>query len=199
MMKTLFHAARPILSDMLSTILFAALFSLTSNIYLSTGAAIALGIAQVLHERLRGRPVPWMQWASLGLVTGLGGATLLTGDARFVMVKPTVIYLTIGAAMMQPGWMERYIPPVAKAYLPARLVASWGYVWAGLMFATAAANLAIAFLFDHKAWLAFVGVFPLASKLILFAAQYLTFRDVAMRNHLAQSAAVQNGTEPQPA
>jgi len=195
MMKTLFYAARPILSDMLSTILFAALFSLTSNIYLSTGAAIALGALQVLYERLRGRPVPWMQWASLVLVTGLGGATLLTGDARFVLVKPTVIYLTIGAAMMQPGWMERYIPPVAKAYLPPRLVAFWGYVWAGLMFTTAAANLAIAILLDHKAWLAFVGVFPLASKLLLFAAQYLTFRNVAMRNHLAESAAVQAGAQ----
>jgi intracellular septation protein A len=73
-MKNLFHAARPILSDMFSTILFAALFSLTDNVYLSTGFAVALGVGQVVWEKARGKPVPGMQWASLGLVTVLGGA-----------------------------------------------------------------------------------------------------------------------------
>ena len=51
-MKGLFYAARPIVSDMLSTILFAALFALTNNIYLSTGAAMALGIGQVGLEKV---------------------------------------------------------------------------------------------------------------------------------------------------
>jgi intracellular septation protein A len=188
-MKTLFYAARPILSDMLSTLLFAALFAVTDNIYLSTGVAVALGIGQVVWEKLRGKPVPGLQWASLGLVTVLGGATLLTGDPRFVMVKPTVIYLTIGAAMMQRDWLDRYIPPVAKGYLPERLVVTWGYIWAGLMFVTAAANLAVALFMDHRAWLTFVGVFPLASKLVLFAAHYLSFRHVVVRKHLAEEAA----------
>jgi intracellular septation protein A len=188
-MNTLFYAARPILADMLSTLLFAALFAVTDNIYLSTGVAVAMGIGQVLWEKHRGKPVPGLQWASLGLVTVLGGATLLTGDPRFVMVKPTVIYLTIGAAMMQRDWMDRYIPPVAKAYLPDRLVVIWGYVWAGLMFLTAAANLGVALFMDHRAWLTFVGVFPLTSKLILFAAQYLSFRHVVRRGHLAEESA----------
>jgi intracellular septation protein A len=44
-----------------------------------------------------------MQWASLGLVIVLGGATVLTGDPRFVMIKPTIAYLTVGAAMLQRG------------------------------------------------------------------------------------------------
>jgi intracellular septation protein A len=126
-----------------------------------------------------------MQWASLGLVTVLGCASLMTGDPRFVMVKPTVIYLTIGAAMMQRDWMDRYIPGRAKAYIPDRMIVIWGYVWAGLMFATAAANLAIAVAVGRHAWLVFIGVFPLASKLALFAAHYLSFRHVAMRNHRA--------------
>ncbi len=195
-MKNLFYAARPILTDMLSTILFAALFALTSNIYLSTGAAIALGIGQVAFEMLRGKPVPGMQWASLGLVTVLGGATLFTGDPRFVMIKPTIIYLTIGAAMLQPGWMDRYMPPASKDYLPRRLIVAGGYVWSGLMFATAALNLFIALTMDHKVWLAFIGVFPLASKLGLFAVHYASFRFIALRNHRAQEAMA---VEAQPA
>jgi intracellular septation protein A len=193
-MKNLFYAARPIVSDMFSTILFAALFALTNNIYLSTGAAIALGVGQVAYEKLRGKPVPGMQWASLGLVTVLGGATLLTGDPRFVMVKPTVIYLTIGAAMMQRGWMERYMPPAGRPYVPARVIIAWGYVWAGLMFLTAVANLVIAVALGRQAWLLFVGAFPLASKLVLFAINYVSVRHVAMRNARAEQAV----GEPQP-
>lgn len=185
-MKNLFYAARPIVSDMLSTIVFAALFALTNNIYLSTAAAIALGVGQVAYVRLRGRPVPGMQWASLGLVTVLGGATLMTGDPRFVMIKPTVVYLTIGAAMMQRGWMERYMPPEGRAFIPTRVIVGWGYVWAGLMFLTATANLVIAVALGHQAWALFVGAFPLASKLVLFAINYLSIRQVAMRNHRAE-------------
>jgi intracellular septation protein len=187
-MKNLFYAARPILTDMLSTILFAALFALTDNIYLSTGAAMVLGIGQVGLEKLRRKPVPGMQWASLGLVTVLGGATLFTGDPRFVMVKPTIAYLTVGAAMLQPGWMDRYMPPESKAYLPRRLIVAGGYVWSGMMFLTAALNLIIALTLDHKTWLAFIGVFPLASKLGLFAIHYTAFRFIALRNARAQDA-----------
>ncbi|MGH7025369.1 MAG: inner membrane-spanning protein YciB [Caulobacteraceae bacterium] len=189
-MKNLIYAARPIVTDMLSTILFALLFSLTNNIYVSTGAALALGVGQAGLEKLRGKPIPGMQWASLGLVTVLGGVTLVTGDPRFVMVKPTIAYLTVGAAMLQRGWMDRYIPPAAHEYLPKRLIVGAGYVWSGLMFLTGALNLLIALTMGHKAWVVFVGVFPLASKLGLFGLQYATFRFVAIRNHKARGAAV---------
>jgi intracellular septation protein A len=195
-MKSLFYAARPILTDMSSTIVFAALFALTSNIYVATGSAMALGVGQVGLEKLRGKPVPGMQWASLGLVTVLGGATLFTGDPRFVMIKPTIAYLTIGAAMLQRGWMNRYMPPASRDYLPESLVTAGGYVWSGLMFLTAVLNLVIALTMSHKAWLTFIGVFPLASKLGLFAIHYAAFRFIALRNHRAQAAMI---SEPQPA
>ncbi len=195
-MKNLFYAARPVLTDMLSTVLFAALFALTSNIYIATGSAMAFGIGQVGLEKLRRKPVPGMQWASLGLVTVLGGATLFTGDPRFVMIKPTIAYVTVGAAMLQRGWMNRYMPPASRDYLPERLVNAGGYVWSGLMFLTAVLNLVIALTMSHKAWLAFIGVFPLASKLGLFAIHYAAFRFIALRNHRAQAAMI---SEAQPA
>jgi intracellular septation protein A len=109
------------------------------------------------------------------------------------MIKPTVIYLTIGAAMLQRGWMERYIPPQGRALVPDRVFIGWGYVWAGMMFLTAVANLVIAVALGHRAWLVFVGAFPLASKLALFAVNYLHIRHVAMRNHHAQEAAAAVG------
>jgi intracellular septation protein A len=106
------------------------------------------------------------------------------------MIKPTVVYLTIGAAMMQRGWMERYMPPEGRAFIPTRVIVGWGYVWAGLMFLTATANLVIAVALGHQAWALFVGAFPLASKLVLFAINYLSIRQVAMRNHRAEQAAL---------
>jgi intracellular septation protein A len=189
-MKNLVYAARPILIDMLSTILFAALFGLTDNPYFATGAAVAFGVGQVGFEKLRGKPIPGMQWASLGLVIVLGGATLLTGDPRFVMIKPTIAYLTVGAAMLQRGWMDRYIPPAAHGLIPERLIVVFGYGWSGLMFLTAGLNVFFALALGHKAWLEFVGVFPLASKLGLFAIQYAAFRAVAIRGRRSQERAV---------
>ena len=188
-MKNLAYAIRPLALDMLSTILFAVLMAATHDVYLSTGAAIAMGALQAAWQKARGKPVAGMQWASLGLVTVMGGASLLTGDPRFVMIKPTVIYLTVGAVMMRRGWMARYMPPSAKDYLPPSLITAWGYVWAALMFATAAANLVVALTLGVKAWTVFLAFFPLASKLGLFAVHYLSFRFIAIRNHRAQSAA----------
>jgi intracellular septation protein A len=85
---------------------------------------------------------------------------------------------------------------VAKAYLPAGAITTWGYVWSGLMFATAVANLFIALFLGHKAWVAFVGVFPLASKLGLFGIQYASLRFMALRNHRAEQAALAQSPQP---
>jgi intracellular septation protein A len=130
-----------------------------------------------------------MQWASLGLVIVLGGATVLTGDPRFVMIKQTIAYPTVGAAMLQRGWMDRYIPPAAHDLIPERLIVVFGYGWSGLMFLTAGLNVFFALALGHKAWLEFVGDFPLASKLSLFAIQYGVFRAVAIRSRRAQELA----------
>jgi intracellular septation protein A len=189
-MRNFLYAARPILTDMISSIAFAILFGFTNNVVLSTAIAMAIGIGQVGLELARRKPIPGLQWASIGLVTVLGGITLFTGDPRFVMLKPTIAYLTVGAAMLQRGWMNRYVPPAGQAYLPQSLIVGFGYVWSGLMFVTGIANLVIAVYFGRTAWLTFVGVFPLASKLGLFAVQYVLFRAIALRAHRAEQAAL---------
>ena len=73
---------------------------------------------QVVLLKLRGRPVDAMQWLSLGLVVVMGGATLLTHDRHFIMVKPTIIYLAVGAVMLKPGWMNRYLPAIVQENAP---------------------------------------------------------------------------------
>jgi hypothetical protein len=57
-----------------------------------------------------------------------------------------------------------------------------------MMFMTAALNLALVVNGDPKIWAWFLGVFPLASKLSLFAVQYLTTRFIAIRRAKAAGA-----------
>jgi len=171
----LFHAGKWLAADMLSTLFFVGLFALTHSVFIATGLAIGVGVGQILYLKARRLEVDAMQWMSLGLVVIFGGASLLTHDPRFIMVKPTLIYVLVGVIMLRPGWMTRYMPPLALTW-SSDVVVRFGYVWAGLMFLTAALNLVVATIGDARSWAWFMGVFPLASKLILFGIQYSTTR-----------------------
>jgi intracellular septation protein A len=167
---------------MLSTLFFAGVFALTKNLYLSTGVGIVIGVSQVAFLLLRGRKVAALQWASVGLVIVMGSAAILTNDPRFVMIKPTVIYIVVAASMLQPGWMMRYVPPTALEYLPRSLIVGAGYAWAGLMALTGVLNVYFAFETSTVVWGTFLAIFPMASKLVAFAIHYATFRLIAIRN-----------------
>ena len=104
---------------------------------------------------------------SLFLVLGSGAATLITSDPRFVMVKPSVIYIIVGIVMLKPGWMNRYLPPVAIELVPD-VAFIFGFIWAGLMFFSAGLNLIVAFNFSVVAWSALMSVYAIVSKALLF-------------------------------
>src|SRR3954464_6106172 len=139
-MKNLFFAAKPLALDLLSTLLFVALSALTHNVLLATAVAMIAGGGRVVWLWTRGQRVNAMQWMSLGLVMVFGTATLFTHDPRFMMAKPTIVYILVGAAMLERGWMLPSLPPVAREHLDDAVMVGWGYVWAGLMFVTAALN-----------------------------------------------------------
>jgi intracellular septation protein A len=176
----LVHAGKWLLADLLSTLLFVSFYALSHSVYWATGLAIAAGLAQIAYMKLRRTPIDLMAWMSLGLVVVFGSATLLTHDARLIMLKPSLIYLALAAVMLKRGWMVRYLPPIALRY-SADVGEMFGYVWAGLMALTAALNLALALHGDPKLWGWFIGIFPLASKLVLFAVQYGLMRSLVVR------------------
>lgn len=182
-MPYLFKAGRFLVEDLLSTLLFVGLFAVTHNILLATATAILIGLAQLAWTLARRRPVDAMQWLSLVLVIGMGGATLLTHDPRFVMIKPTIVLGAVGLVMLKRGWMNRYLPPIVVDNAPdVGLV--FGYLWAAMMFATAAANLALAVLATPVVWAAFMSTVPLASKIALFFIQYGVMRVLVRRRIL---------------
>jgi hypothetical protein len=100
------------------------------------------------------------------------------------MVKPSLIYIVVGIVMLKRGWMNRYLPPVAMEVVPDIAVV-FGFVWAGLMFATAALNIVVALNFSVVAWSAFMSVFAIVSKAGLFLIQYAVMRTIGVRRRRA--------------
>jgi intracellular septation protein A len=176
----LIHAGKWLLADLLATLMFVGCYALTHSIAAANGAGIALGLGQIGWFKIRGIPVDLMQWLSLFLVIVFGGAALLTNNPIFILLKPTLIYAAVGAVMLRRGWMTRYLPPLARARA-GDVTTAFGYVWASLMFATAGANLALAFYAGPAAVFWFLGVFPIASKVALVAVQYSVTRAVVRR------------------
>jgi intracellular septation protein A len=176
----LIHAGRWLLADMFSTLTFVGIYAVTHSVSVATALGIALGLGQIAYLKIRRAPIDAMQWMSLGLVVVFGAASLFTHDPRFIMFKPTLIYAAIGAVMLKRGWLARYMSGVVLTW--ARDVATaFGYVWAAMMFLTGALNVAFVMNGDTKLWAVFIGVFPIASKLVLFGVQYLITRAVVVR------------------
>jgi intracellular septation protein A len=185
-MKDFVFAARPLLADFFSTLVFVILMLLHVDVRIAIAAAVVVGAGQVVYLKLRHRPVAALQWLSLGLVLVSGAASLLTHDPRFVMAKPSVVYLLVAWAMLERGWMLRYTPPIARDHV-ADLMIGFGYAWAGLMALSAAANLLVATLFTAH-WTTFIAIFPLVSKIGLFLVQFAVVRTIARRRIIAARA-----------
>lgn len=176
----LLHAVRWIAADLFSTLAFVGLFALTKSAGTATLLALAGGLAQMAYQRWRRRPVDAMEVLSLVLVAVFGAAALLTHDARFIMFKPTLIYLAVGAVMLKRGWMVRYMQPEVLER-SADVVTAFGYVWAAMMFATAFLNAALALGGDRRAWGLFIATVPIASKVGMILVQYAVTRAVVVR------------------
>jgi intracellular septation protein A len=194
-MANLMHSARLLLTDLASTILFLVVLLATRDLMLAVGLGVGLGIVQIVLMKARRQPIDTMQWLSIGLVVVSGLATMLTNDARFVMLKPSVIYCIVGAYMLKPGWLTRYLPPIAIQWVPD---VAWvfGFVWSGLMFASAALNIVLALTLDPVAWSATMSIWGLASKIALFLIQYVTMRTIGVRRGRAAAAAAAAAPAP---
>src|SRR3954467_542711 len=162
-------------ADFFSTILFIAIYLATDNVLLATGVAIAGAAAQVIYSRVKGKTFGYMTWASLALVIVLGGATLLTHDARFVLAKPAIGHVAIGLIMLKRGWMLRYMPAIVTETVPEYVTVA-GYAWAVLMFVLAAGTVAVAMTGDMKLWVFYISVVLVGAKITAFAIQYVAFR-----------------------
>jgi intracellular septation protein len=181
------QALRQLLSDFLSAFLFVAVYALSGNLVVAAGIAVAAGIGRFIFLKMKRRPVDPMQWVSLALVVVLGGATMLTQNPRFLMVKPTIVHLAVATVMLQRGWMLRYLPEIVSQNVPESTIVAAGYSWAALLAALGLINLVIALNFDFMTWALFISLGSVGSKFALFSLQYAVFRTI-VRQRIAQTA-----------
>jgi intracellular septation protein len=176
-MRNLLEAGRLLLLDMAATLFFLVLYLLTHNIALSVLLGMALGMAQIGWQLVRRKPIDTMQWMSLFLVLGAGTVTLITDDPRFVMIKPSVIYVIVGVVMLKRGWLNRYLPPIAIELVPDIAVVV-GYAWSALMFLSAVLNLVVALNFSVVTWSVTMSIYGIVSKVAMFLIGYTVMRTV---------------------
>jgi hypothetical protein len=144
---------------------------------------IVFAVLVALHQDVR-----------IATAGALGVALAQMAVQRVLMLKPSLIYVAVGVVMLKRGWMVRYLPPIASGRGEPLMIA-WGYVWAGLMFVSAAANLAVAWWLPAL-WPAYLAVIPMASKIALFAVQYVSVRFIIRRRMLAEMAHAPAGPLP---
>jgi intracellular septation protein len=166
--------------DFLSTILFVVVWTTTGSVLAATVVAIVGAIGQFVWAKRTGYEMGVISYASLALVVLLGGATLVTGDPRFVLVKPSLAHFGIGAIMLKKGWMSRYMPPRVMDVAPDLPVVA-GYCWACLMILVGVGVVATALTGDMKLWGLFVFAIAPAAKVLAFAIQYVAFRWIIVR------------------
>ncbi|GMO25307.1 septation protein IspZ [Bradyrhizobium ottawaense] len=175
-------------SDLFSAIVFLVVYLATDNVILATSVAIAGAIAQVIHARIKGQQLNYMTYASLALVVGLGGITLLTNDPCFMMAKPSIAHFAIGAIMLKRGWMLRYMPPIVVETVPEYVTAA-GYAWAALMFVIGVGMILVASTGDLKLWAFYLTVVAGGAKILAFAVQYVVLRLIVTSRRRAAARA----------
>ena len=167
--------------DFLSAFVFLGVYLATHNLPLAVALAMAVGVGQFALAKWRGRRLDAMQWLSLGLVIVLGAASLITNDSRFIMAKPSFIHFAIGAVMLRPGWMDRYLPPLVKDNLPQQIIMLTGYAWAALMFTLGLLNLYVASYYSPIVWGYFLSIGATGAKVAAFFIQYFVFQMLVRR------------------
>ncbi|TQX89410.1 MULTISPECIES: septation protein IspZ [unclassified Rhizobium] len=186
-MKSFLKTIGLMANDLGASLLFVILFSLTQNAVLSACLGMLFGACQIAVQVSRRKPVDSMQWLSLFLVFASGTATMVTDDPRFVLFKPSVIYVIVGAAMLKPGWINRYLPAIARA-VSADIGIALGFVWSGLMFTTAALNAYLALSTEIKTWALTMAIFTISSKVLLVLAGFAAIRLVTQSRLRAMPA-----------
>lgn len=179
-MKDFLNAAKLLFLDLASTVVFLVLLLLTHDTILSVSLGMAFGLGQIGIQFVRRKPIDTMEWLSLFLVIAAGTTTLLTGDPRFVLFKPSVIYAIVGVVMLKPGWMNRYLPDIARTVVPdvAMIV---GYAWAGLMFVSAIVNAVVALTCSVMTWAWVMPIYGIVSKAALFLIGFAAMRVIGRR------------------
>jgi intracellular septation protein len=143
------------LYDLLPVVAFFVAYKF-AGMYAATAVLLAVTVVQVALQWLRRRTVSKMMLISAGVALLFGGATLLIHDDRFIVLKPTVVYVLFGGALLASQWWSE--KPFVQRLLEAQLTIdarTWqltNAAWAMFFLLLAAVNLVFVYGFSRDAW-----------------------------------------------
>jgi intracellular septation protein len=145
------------------------------GIYWATAALMIGFLLQLVVHRLRTGEFKTMHIITTVVAVGLGSATLLLHDSRFIQWKPTVLLAMAAAAFLgsmfvgkQP-FARRMLESAFNEPLDVSPRAWWliNCLWAGWLALLAMANIYVARNFDERIWVNFK-VFGITGAMLLF-------------------------------
>lgn len=146
------------LFDLFPVILFFAVFKLF-GIFAATAAAIAATVAQIVWTKYRHGKVDTMLWLSFGIITLLGGATLLLHNEDFIKWKPTVLYWVFATVLLSSRLLFRKNLMRTllheKLSLPSRVWDRVNLSWSLFFTVLGVLNLYVAFNYSTDSWVNF--------------------------------------------
>jgi intracellular septation protein len=145
------------------------------GIYWATAAFMIACLLQLVVHRLRTGEFKTMHVITTVVAVGLGSATLLLHDSRFIQWKPTVLLALAAAAFLgsmfvgkQP-FARRMLESAFNEPLDVSPRAWWliNSLWAGWLALLAVANIYVARNFDERIWVNFK-VFGITAAMLVF-------------------------------
>jgi len=128
-------------------------------ILIATAVTILATFLQIGIVWLKHRKVDTMLWVSLGLITVLGGATLIFHDPLFIKWKPTALYWVFGVVLaLSPVFFGKNLIRAVlevQMQLPERGGKQLNLAWAGFFILMGCLNLYVAFNFEEDVWVNF--------------------------------------------
>lgn len=182
------RAFRPILLDLLATIVFIVLLWTTDNTVLATLSGVGAGLARFAWMKVRGQPVGPLQYVSVVLVIVSGTATIVTQDVLFMQIKSSLVAGAVAIVMLTTNWMAPYLPPIVTENIAPGVIRRTSLAWGLLVLGLAIANAVVALSFSRNVWMAYTAVVPAAVQVSAFVLQYAVFRALVGRNIRAKLA-----------
>ncbi len=165
--------------DTLPIILFFIAYK-TYDIYIATITAIVAIAAQIVFTLLRGKRPETTQWATLGIIVVLGGATLYLKNEMFIKWKPTAVYWLFALAFLgsryigQKTLVQRMLGK--NISLPGKIWNTLNISWVTFFVSMGILNLYVVYNFDTDTWVNFklFGILGITLLFILIQAAFLS-------------------------
>lgn len=140
-------------------------------VLLATIVVIVATMLQITWLLIRGKKVDTMLWATFGIVTVLGGATVWFHDPTFIKWKPSVLYWAmsagfwISATLFGKNLLQTLVGE--QLLLPAPIWRRLNLAWVAFFALMGAVNLYVAYNYSTSTWATFK-VFGLSGMMLVF-------------------------------